>query len=342
MSQKYQELLDFIKSKSPKSIAILMHDSPDPDAMGSAIGLQWLIQKLFEIESSIFHGGEISHPENRAMVNILNFKFLPNKAYKPDIFDLTICVDGTYKNCEGIDKKNVDIIIDHHNIDVSDDIKVVHKNYGACATIITELIYESDVEFSNDEDALVASALMFGIMNDTNDLVSDNTTENDVQNYFYLSKSAEKGVISNIKNYPLPAYIFELETHAGSKENFIETDATFVCFLGHISEAKRDALPYLSDKFMRKEGISTTIITAIVGDNLEASVRSTNFSLVLDNFLEKVFGEQYSGSKKGSGGAKVPLGFFSMHNEDGEIRAKIIELVKEKIFSKVKREISKD
>lgn len=322
-------------------VAIFMHKTPDADAMGSAIGVEWLINKKFKSEVSLFHDGEISHPENKAMVNLLDLKFTELEKFNNNDFDYTICVDGTEQN-SSLDQ-NVDCIIDHHNIEVDEKTYdfVLNENVGACCTLVYDLLKDFDLTLT-DEDFLVSTSMLFGIIKDTNNLLSDSTTQKDIEAYQEISKTADKQKIFNIQTYPLPAYIFELESEAMKTENYIESEAAFVTFLGHISEAKRDALPYLADKYMRKEGISTSVVTAIVGDTLEASVRSDNVSLVLSNFLSNLFGSDYSGSKRGAGGAKVPLGFFSLNNEDKEYKEEIIDLVKKKIFLKAKREISKD
>jgi nanoRNase/pAp phosphatase (c-di-AMP/oligoRNAs hydrolase) len=52
-----------------------MHDAPDPDAIGSALGLAWIIKKLTGVKCEIFHGGPISHPENKSLVNVLSLAF---------------------------------------------------------------------------------------------------------------------------------------------------------------------------------------------------------------------------------------------------------------------------
>ena len=81
-------------------IAIFTHRTPDPDAIGSALGIKWLLKKKFEIESDLFYCGEISHKQNQTLVNVLsvdlrNFNdYVENK----EAYTKVIMVDGTPKN----------------------------------------------------------------------------------------------------------------------------------------------------------------------------------------------------------------------------------------------------
>ena len=55
MKENVEKLIKFtdeVKS-SGASVGIIMHDIPDPDSMGSAVGLQ-LILKSLDIESTIY------------------------------------------------------------------------------------------------------------------------------------------------------------------------------------------------------------------------------------------------------------------------------------------------
>jgi len=93
---KFKAVHNFIESikDSEEPINVIMHNVPDPDAMGSAIGVQFLLRKLGK-DSQIYYGGEISHPQNKTLVNVLDAVL--NKTDK-DVEGINICVDGTEKN----------------------------------------------------------------------------------------------------------------------------------------------------------------------------------------------------------------------------------------------------
>ena len=69
-----EAILEIIKNLDGSKVAIWI-SSPDPDALGSAMGLQWLLSKN-NITSDIWFKGLISHAQNKTMVNILNITLL--------------------------------------------------------------------------------------------------------------------------------------------------------------------------------------------------------------------------------------------------------------------------
>lgn len=338
----------FDSLRSSDMVAIFMHRNPDPDSIGSAVGMQHYLRTK-EIKSHIYYSGEISHPENKALMNVLSFSFLKIEdiqGCKKDFFDneyqYTIVVDCTEKNT-GIDEPDfkVDMILDHHRVKVTeseyDFVRI--ESIGSCSTIIYDEFISTLTDELNDK---IATAMLYGIIKDTDNFLSENVTDKDFEAHRMLVKFANKQNIYDIQKYPLPDYIFELESVAMDTDNFLEMSGTFVTFLGKISDGKRDILPYLADKYMRKENITTSIVTAIVGSNLSASLRTTNVSIDITQFAKQLFGKEYAGGKSRIAGATVPLNIGFLSISDDLILDEITELVKKKILNTVKREISRE
>ena len=334
------------KIQKNSKIAIIMHDTPDPDALASAHGLQYLLKKKYNSSSDIFYGGEISHPENKAMINVLNLVVKPiSEFYESGKYTLIALVDGTEHNIKLKDEYNINIIIDHHRskIKEGDYQFILNKPAGSCSTLIFDLLMQEGIELTKtDTDKIISTALLFGLIKDSNNLLSDDCVQLDFDAYKKLSTHADLAKIKEIQNYPLPEYFFQFSAKAIQEESFIEINGTYVSFIGYISPAKRDVLPYLSDMFMRRDGISTTVIAAVVGDNIEASVRSTSVSLDVHTFCQKIFGKEHAGGKRGSGGAKIPLGFFELSNDTEEYKEKLISLVRSRLLERVQKEISNE
>lgn len=329
-----------------KKIAIFTHTTPDPDAIGAAIGIKWFLKKKYSVQSEIFYNGEISHPQNKTMLNVLSISLSCMEEYEEDIlnnpntFQKIVLVDCAEKN-SGIEK--ADAIIDHHRVKIKADSYdfLLIKEVGACCSLVWNLIQDNKVDFDgSDEDKIVATAMLLGIKTDTNDLLSETTTEMDNAAYQDLSRKSDISKISAILNYPLPKYLFDLEIDALKEENGKQINATFLTFLGVLSPAKRDSLPILADKLIRIEGISTSIIFCIIEKNIEASIRSKDVSLDVDAFCKKIFGREYGGGKYGAGGAKIPMGFMNIADELPEVQNVISLAVKAKIMSKIEKEIT--
>ena len=99
------------------SLAILTHNNPDPDAIASAIALQFLLAEKAGLACQIFYQGIVGRAENRALVRYLDYplKYLVEKS---DLFleagvALLDTQPGTGNNAlpDGLTPL---IIIDHH------------------------------------------------------------------------------------------------------------------------------------------------------------------------------------------------------------------------------------
>ena len=145
-------------------------------------------------------------------------------------------------------------------------------------------------------------------------------------------------VITNVRDYPIPRYFFELEEVANKNR---ETEGSvLVTGLEFLKPERRDGIPYIADKFIRMEGIETVVAFAIIGEDLIASLRTTNKAINLNSVCHGIFGEAYSGAKQGAGGARVPLGLMAPQNNDKEVRALIWEAVAKKLKADIINKIS--
>ena len=74
MSQKYLELLREAVADTG-SILILPHNNPDPDAIASALALQFVLREKLGVNSSLAYQGIIGRAENRSLVRYLEHPF---------------------------------------------------------------------------------------------------------------------------------------------------------------------------------------------------------------------------------------------------------------------------
>jgi len=326
-------------------IAIFTQDNPDPDAIGSAVGISYLIRKIQpSIDVCVYHGAEVSHPQNRTLVNLLNVSMKKVDSKRDyEEYGLKIFVDVASSGKKNLQSTDIvpDIIIDHHedNPDGSYILKDI-RPMGATATIVSDYILKSgyDLNPESEDDVNVATALFFGIENDTGNLVSENTKQLDIDCFLYLLKRVDISKLTNIRNYPIPRYFFELEEIA-NKNKRIE-GSVLTTGLEFLKPERRDGLPYIADKFLRMEGIETVVVFGIIEDNLVASLRTTNKSISLNTICHSIFGESYSGAKMGSGGARVPLGMMAPKNSDKDVRELVWHALSKKLTGDIFEKIS--
>jgi len=326
-------------------VAIFTQDNPDPDAIGSAFGISWLIKKLnATVSTCIFYGGEISHPQNRTFVNLLNIqmkKVDKQKDYNEHALKIFVDVASSgKKNLQSV-YVEPDIIIDHHEDNpegdfILKDIRVI----GATATVICDYVRKLgyDLNPEVEEEANVATALLFAIENDTANLVSENTRNLDADCFLYLLNRVDINIITNVRDYPIPRYFFELEEIANKNKEVV--GSVLVTGLQYLKADRRDSLPYVADKFLRMEGIETVVVFGIIEDHLVASLRTTNKSISLNSICHTIFGEPFSGAKSGSGGARVPLGIIAPKNADQSVRGMVWEALKTKLTAEIFDKIS--
>jgi nanoRNase/pAp phosphatase (c-di-AMP/oligoRNAs hydrolase) len=346
-TEPHEVIADTIRNlKRGDKVAIFTQDNPDPDAIGSAYGLSWFIKKLNSgVATSIFYGGEISHPQNRTFVNLLNIqmKRVDNNPKEYEDYALKIFVDVASSGKKNLQSVTIepDIIIDHHEDNpegdyILKDIRVM----GATATIICDYILKSELELNveSEEDIYVATAMLFAIENDTGNLVSENTRQLDIDCFLYLLKLVDINIITNVRDYPIPRYFYELEETANRNKQVV--GSVLVTGLEFLKPDRRDALPYIADKFLRMEGIETVVVFAIIDGFLVASLRTTNKSISLNSICHAIFGEAYSGAKTRSGGARVPLGLMAPKNADQEVRQLVWTALKTKLTAEIFEKIS--
>jgi nanoRNase/pAp phosphatase (c-di-AMP/oligoRNAs hydrolase) len=344
-ASKFREIIENL-AKDTK-VAILTQDNPDPDAMGSALGVSYLCQRLNTgvHEINIFYGGAISHPQNKAMVNILGLQMSKMKNFVAKDYALTILVDVAStgkKNLQSTDVKP-DIIIDHHRDDPDGDYMLKDiRPIGSTSTIVTSYIREYGFDLESSEEghftqvAKVATALLVGIKTDTQELTSANVTPLDFQCYEYLLKLSERKKLYQIIHYTIPQYLYHLKATAYDALEIQQ--ALVVTGVGIIPPAQRDALPTIADELLRMEGIETVVVYAIVGDSIVASLRTTNDGVDMNSFCQQIFGEEFSGGKLGFGGASVPLGFMTPDYDSTEkARGSVWEAVRAVINHRVFR-----
>lgn len=315
-----------VKDEEIPMVNICLHYAPDPDCVGSGLGMS-LFLKSFGIESRIFYGGEISHPQNKTIVNVLNITL--NKTNK-DIEGINVCVDCTENNSVAA---TAEFVIDHHKNQSKAKYQVIDPNYGACSTLIWNLLKE--VEYDTEETNIF-TALLLGIRTDTNDLISENMTREDFVAYQELLDLADKEALQKVMNYPFPRYLYDKRVVLHKDENSAENNGVFVGGIGFIPADQRDVIAILAEEYARMESIQTAVVFAITDKkSLEVSVRSSNVSLDVNQMCKDLFGD-HGGGKTSAGGAKIPLSFYG--DIDGNLSGDFWKITRSHMFRKVLRE----
>jgi len=359
---KAEKLAEILSENKDKEFFICTHDTPDPDALASALAMSRILTFLGIEMQKIYYAGKISHPQNRAMSVSLN---LPIKQWTPEI-DKQVAANEEncffiYVDVCGPEQRNMsipyspEVIVDHHKATPTcKDILFIHDEIGACATLMTDLMLNMPSKgeedgaryycFDHEADGVreLFTALAIGIKTDTVDFLTENSTDYDYKAYKILTRFMQTDKFHRIVNYELPPYMFEYEKVAW--ENKEMNNPHFISGLGYLDENRGDCIPYIADRMMRLQGVQTVVIYAIVGDRVRASVRNASAAYDSEQLVSDIFGAGTGGSKPGGiGGAVVPLGLFeSIANGDSkEEKAKLWENVKSIVESKFQKATKK-
>ncbi len=309
-------------------IAIFSHSFPDPDAIGSMVGLSWLLEKLYDIDSVCFYDGDVSHPQNNAVVNLLDPPIRPIQEYNPPEFGLHFLCD-TIPIHAGIGKNNInfDLVIDHHKEVPNGNFQGSYINIkcaSACSTlfaIMQSLCKSKGIWFDHDSerDKKICTTLLVGIMTDTEGLLSEDSTSYDLEAFYNLFEYRLSNSLHQIIFFKRPK--FWIDTKAVASGNAIlDKDGCCIVGLGLIPNKQRDILADLAQEIMRWQGTEVSVVFGLIGgDRIEGCVRSVNSSLSVSDLCKKLGGRHGNGGGKlGKGAYSIPLAGFEIDPDDDE------------------------
>jgi nanoRNase/pAp phosphatase (c-di-AMP/oligoRNAs hydrolase) len=192
---KLSQLINVIKGH--KKVFIQMHNSPDPDAIGSAVGLQYLLSQK-GIISQICYKGEIDKYNTQKMIDLLNIAVVNISDIKRmSEKDYIILVDSQKGNSNVTDFLAHEVAaIDHHPIfqKVNYIFEDIRPQIGACSTIIAKYFVESNTNIPKN----IATALLYGVKMDTLDLTRG-VSYDDLDMFCMLYKMSDIDIINKIQ-----------------------------------------------------------------------------------------------------------------------------------------------
>ncbi|MEJ2550729.1 MAG: bifunctional oligoribonuclease/PAP phosphatase NrnA [Anaerolineales bacterium] len=350
----FQGFMDELERHRGERHVIVLQDYPDPDAISSALAHR-MLASTFDIQTDILYAEKISHPQNVAMVRLLEID-LKHYDDSTDLgsYDGAVFIDNQGTTAQRIvadlesEKIPQLMVIDHHDPQdrLQPEFSVIH-NVGAVSSLyVGFLTHEHSpitLERSNRQHILLATALMLGIITDTKHFVTAKTED------FEAAK-----VLSQFRD---PELLEQILTQSRSKEtmkvilealaNRIVAENFSIAGVGYLRSEDRDAIAEAADFLVSEENVHTAIIYGIVGDNKSeaviGSLRTTKLTMKPDEFIKDVFGksqsgEYYGGGKAQAGGFEIPVGFLSGDEQGkyGELKWKVYDAqVKQRLFQKL-------
>jgi nanoRNase/pAp phosphatase (c-di-AMP/oligoRNAs hydrolase) len=278
--------------KEAKTLLIILQDNPDPDSIASAMALRKLANALAEIQCSIAHGGRVGRAENRALVHYLSVNLRPISEIDFHAYDLLAVVDTqpwTGNNSLPA-QMEPDIVIDHHkcrretrNCRFTD----IRSSYGATVTILYEYLWTARIEI----DSPLATAMLYAIRSDTQDLGRD-TTKADLDVVMAVYPIANKRMLSEIQRGRVQRNYFQMLSDG--LRNARVCGPAVITGLGEVENP--DMIAEIADLLLRDDETSWALCYGIYQDRMLISLRTSQESPRADRVVRRIVG------RKGTGG----------------------------------------
>jgi nanoRNase/pAp phosphatase (c-di-AMP/oligoRNAs hydrolase) len=296
-------------------LAVVMHDNPDPDAIGAALALA-AIAEAAGVPATPCYFGEINHEENRALVNLLELDLLELE----DGADLSrfggfALVDHSRPGVnDGLPTDTpVDVVVDHHppRGPVEARFADLRREVGATSTLLVAYLDA----LGYPPDATVATALLYGIRVDTDDFSREASTA-DFEAAASLLPRADLSVLDRVENPSLSPETLDTLGRA-IREREIRGGG-LVSYVGEVTD--RDALAQAADTLLGMTGVDTTLVVGRMGEVAYVSARGRGADVDLGETLRMAYGQIGSaGGHADMAGAQVPLRSLTGLPDDSDL-----------------------
>jgi len=281
-TNKHLENVDSIL-KNKKHLLVVVHNSPDPDAIASAVALGYLAEKRRGIEVSIAFGGTIGRAENREMIRKLKIHMKQINRINFDKYDCIALVDtqpGAANNSFP-QKKKVHMVIDHHPRRSHNkvELEIIEPKIGATATLLIELLGEGEIDIPSD----LATALAFAILSETQNLRRE-ATGRDIEAYLSVYINANIRTLAEITLPKLPRSYYVVL--AKTLERAFVYRNMICAHIGNVLSP--ETVSEMADFLLRLERMSWSLCSGRFKDRLIISVRSTNPDAHADELIKSL------------------------------------------------------
>jgi nanoRNase/pAp phosphatase (c-di-AMP/oligoRNAs hydrolase) len=283
---------------------VLTHDNPDPDAIASAAGLGFLIEKISGIPVTVAFGGIIGRAENRSLMEELGVPFERIENFETEPGTAWALVDtqpGAGNNSLPPGQPAM-VVLDHHPARSEGDPAAfvdIRPEYGASASMIVEYLRAARLE----PDRKLATALFYGIQSETMDLGRE-TSDADVAASIFLYPRTDPAAISRIRHARVPRGVYR-SIHEGLERAWSRGEVVFAP-LGRLDYP--DLVAQLADLFLKVHGVDWVIAAGLYQQSILISVRAHRPDAHAGDLVQGVVGDRGSAGGHGEmAGARIDL-----------------------------------
>ncbi len=310
-----------------KRVSLVTHVNPDPDSLGSMMGLAHLIEAKLGIPTRLTRDGLISRAENRAMVELLDIELEPIEGITWEAGEAVVMVDSqpnTGRHHLGDDVPLV-AVIDHHdtpgNLEEIEFVDV-RRSLGATCSLVSSYLREQEVE----PTSRLATALLYGIETELCGYPREASPLDD-KALIHLYPLANKDLIARIRNARLPQTYFN-GLLQGLQNSFIY-DRLIISWVDDLPQPEMAA--EVVDFLIRFEEVDWALCAGVHKNNLILSLRAAVADAEAGDLLSKVVGKlgRAGGHDRRAGGL-IPLTSVSenaIENIQSELRKRLLKVM---------------
>jgi nanoRNase/pAp phosphatase (c-di-AMP/oligoRNAs hydrolase) len=286
-------------------VIFVSHVHPDPDSLGSMLGLAHLVETKLGLPTVITQDGVISRAENRAMVEVLHVDPLPLEKIIWQPGDAVVMVDSQPGTGRHSLPANVPVyaVIDHHetlgklkNVSFVD----VRPRLGATCTLVYTYLTEKRVPLTEK----VATALLYGIETEVMGFPREASRTDDLA-VAKLYPLADQDALAQIRHARLPHSHFEVLLQA--LQSSFQYDRLILSWVHDLPAPEQAA--EIADFMIRFERVDWAVCAGVCNDKVILSVRSALSNAKAGDVLQAVVGRlgKAGGHDRRAGGC-VKLG----------------------------------
>jgi nanoRNase/pAp phosphatase (c-di-AMP/oligoRNAs hydrolase) len=286
------------------SVTFVSHVQPDPDSLGSMLGLAYLVETVLGKPTRLTRDGMISRAENRAMVQFLDLDLLPVEELRWRRGDVLVMVDSQPKTGRHSFDSKVPLyaVIDHHETPGDSEgvpFVDVRRGLGATCSIVTSYLMEQDLNVPRR----IATGLLYGIETELCGYPRD-ASQLDDEALLHVYPLADKDLVARIRNARLPQSYFECMLQA-MQSSFIY-DRLIVSWVNELPQPELAA--EVVDFLIRFEEVDWAVCGGVYEEQLVLSVRTAVRGAHAGEVLRQVVGRRgkAGGHDRRAGGA-IPL-----------------------------------
>lgn len=324
----FKKLMEMVQPDD--SLLLMMHGSPDPDAIASAMALREILQKTKGLSRSAFISTEpLIRQQNIEFASSMHVYIQLIHQVDIQSYRLMALMDAQ-PSFFSRDMHNIQpqIIFDHHPYEGewSAEFMDIRPHYGALSSILTEYLLCSRIKISRN----LHTALLYGIKTDT-DNFDRSTIIEDIRAYTYHLKYANMQFIRRIELNQTPDRFLKYFNHAYHHMNNFR--GRRVCFLGNVESA--DVCVQIADFYLRLIGTYYVVVSGIIGDRLIIIFRGDGYRQNCGEIAQRAFGSiGKGGGHRSAARVEIPLDILK-ENLGGELAQRSVEKF---LFRSLRRE----